>query len=223
MVTIAEIVTRLIARSPFLSEAISDGLVNVSALARRLRPEVEKQLGKTVKEGAIVMAINRMSHGELLYVERDLLAFFRKVNDISVRSNLVDYAFANSDTLMERQVELLQWVGKHPKSFCTFSQGVAETTIVVTDNVADRVEALFQAERRLNKETDLASVTLMLPVENRVLYGVYYYILKELAWNGINLVELISTSNEFSIVVRNEDLQKAFSLLVRLRDRGKGN
>lgn len=221
MITVAEIVARLVARSPFISEALSEGLVNVSALARRLQPEVERQLGKEVREGAIVMAINRMPFGELLYVEKDLHAFFRKVNDISVRSNLIDYAFANSDTLIERQVALLQLVAQHPKGFCTFSQGVAETTIVVTDNMEAEVETLFQTERRLNKETDLASVTLMLPVENRVLYGVYYYILKELAWNGINLVELISTSNEFTIVVRHEDLHKAFSLLVRLRDRGR--
>ncbi len=57
----------------------------------------------------------------------------------------------------------------------------------------------------------------MLPTENRNLYGVYYYILKDLAWQGINLVELISTSNEFTLIVSDEDLDHAFSVIMGLR------
>jgi len=217
MVTVAEIVQRLVAQSPFISEALADGLVNVSALARRWQPEVERQLGKRVQPGAIVMAVNRMPFGELAYVEKDLRHFFSKIGDLSVRSNLVDYAFANSDTLMERQVALLELVGQSPKRFCTFAQGVGETTVIVTDNLATQVEELFQDEKLINKETDLASVTLMLPEENRTLYGVYYYILKQLAWHGINLIELISTSNEFTIVVQNQDVNQAFAILMAMR------
>ncbi len=217
MVTVAEVVQRLVARSPFISEALAGGLINVSALARQWQPEVELLLGKPVKPGAIVMAINRMPFGELTYVEKDLQRFFKKTGDLIVRSNLVDYAFANSDTLMDCQVALLELVGQSPKRFCTFAQGVGETTVIVTDNLAGRVEELFKNEKRINVETDLASVTLLLPEENRSLYGVYYYILKELAWHGINLIELISTSNEFTMVVQNQDVNQAFAILMGMK------
>ncbi len=217
MITVAEVVERLVARSAFVTEALAEGLINVSALARKLRPEVEQELGKAVKEGAIVMAVNRMQRGELVYVDKDLRTFFRRLSDISVRSNLLDYTFANSDTLLRRQARLLEHISAQAKGFFTFSQGVAETTLIINQANEHYVEELFADERLLDKETHLSAITLMLPVENRSLYGVYYYILKELAWNGINLVELISTSNEFTIIVRNVDLDPAFSTLVRLR------
>jgi NTP pyrophosphatase (non-canonical NTP hydrolase) len=45
--SIAQAVDRLISQSPFLEEALTDNLINVSSLARKLRPEVEKMLEKT--------------------------------------------------------------------------------------------------------------------------------------------------------------------------------
>ena len=217
MVTIAEAAGQLVGRSPFIAEALSEGLINVSALARRLQPELEQLLGKPVKEGAIVMAINRMQFGELAFVEKDLRSFFRRLSDISVRSNLLDYTYANTERLMRKQAKLLDHVGRQAKGFFSFSQGIAETTIVINEANGPFLEQLFAGEKLLDKEEDLSSITIILPVENRNLYGVYYYILKDLAWHGINLVELISTSNEFTILVRNEELDQAFSVLIRLK------
>lgn len=217
MIKIADVVEELVRRSPFMTEALAEGLVNVSALARSLQPEVEKALAKPVKTGAIVMAINRMPVGELTHEDRRLRAFFQKLSDMSVRTNLLDYTFRNSDTLLERQAELLDLIRQSPQVFYSFSQGVSETTIVVEDVMEERLEQIFASERLLDKEQDLASITLMLPVENRSLFGLYYYILKDLAWYGINLVELISTSNEFTIIVQQADLDQAFSVLAGLR------
>jgi aspartokinase len=217
VITVAEVVEQLVARSPFISEALSEGLVNVSALARRLQPEVEQRLRKTVKPGAIIMAVNRMSFGALTFAEKDLRRFFRRVSDVSVRSSLLDYTFANSDTLLQKQARLLDVIGQQPRGFYTFSQGIAETTIIVSEAMEAELERLFEGERMLDKEQELSVITLILPEENRTLYGVYYYILKELAWHGINLVELISTSNEFSVVVKDEDLERAFALISSLR------
>jgi len=70
-----------------------------------------------------------------------------------------------------------------------------------------------QLMQNIHQFHTMASISLMLPVENRSLYGIYYYILKDLAWYGINLIELISTSNEFTIIVHQENLEQAFSVL----------
>ncbi len=217
MIKIADVVGGLIQRSPFLEEALQEGLINVSALARQLQPEVERQLGKTVKEGAIVMAIHRLPPTPGHSIDRNLRRFFQQLSDISVRSNLVDYTFRNSETLPGRQALLLGRIDQYPNAFYTFSRGISETTIIATDQLAGAVEELFAEEQLLDKETNLSSITLMLPAENRSLYGIYYYVLKALAWEGINLVELISTSNEFSIILSDADLDRAFAILMQLR------
>jgi aspartokinase len=200
-------------------EALAEGLVNVSSLARKIQPEVEKAIGKPVNNSAIVMAINRMPQSELLHMDKNLRQFFRKMTDISVRSGLLDYTFLNSETLLSKQVELLKAIGEANKVFYSFSQGVSETTIVISESMSKKLEAIFQDEKMLVKEKDLCSISLMLPEGNQGIYGVYYYILKELALQGINLVEMISTSNEYTIVLASRDLDQAFSLLMGLRHR----
>lgn len=217
MITVAEVVQQLIRQSPFVSEALSEGLVNVSALARKLQPDVQELLGKEVKVGAIVMAINRQHFGDVAFVEKNIRRFFKRLSNYSVRSNLVSFTFENSDTLTTRKLELLKIISQNPKIFYTFSQGISETTIIIAKEVETDVERIFAPEKLLTKEEKLSSITLMLPDENRVIYGIYYYILKDLAWYGINLSEVISTTNEFTLIVKDEDLDQTFSILMKLK------
>ena len=219
MIKISSLVEQMVSRSPFLTEALAEGMINISALARKLQAELSQQAGRDIKEGAIVMAIKRMPYGAIVQAEKSLQDFFKKLNDISVRSNLNAYNFQNSPSLMERQARLLDHIRQFPKGFCTFSQGVSETTIIVGEQFESTTESLFKTEQLLNKKIKLSAITLLLPIENRSLYGVYYYILKELAFHGINLIELISTSNEFTIIVIQKDLNQAFKILNDLRNR----
>jgi hypothetical protein len=43
--------------------------------------------------------------------------------------------------------------------------------------------------------------------------GVYYSILKQLAWRAINVVDVVSTYTEFTIVVEHADVDRAFAAL----------
>mgnify|MGYP003424285645 CR=1 FL=1 len=52
--SIGKITEELINRSPFLRESMTENLINISALARKLQPEIEQLMGRPVKEGAIV-------------------------------------------------------------------------------------------------------------------------------------------------------------------------
>ena len=54
-------------------------------------------------------------------------------------------------------------------------------------------------------------------VENTEIAGYYYYILKMIAWEGINIVEILSTTNEFSIILADSDVDRAFSTIQRAR------
>ncbi|MEL7120081.1 MAG: aspartate kinase [Bacteroidota bacterium] len=216
MIKIADLVDQIITRSPFLTEAISEGLINTSALARKIQPEIEARLGKEIKQGAILMAIKRMSFGHLTKAEHALSHFVKQLSDISVRSNLSVYTFYNSNSLMEQQVRLLDIARKFPKSFCTFSQGVSETTIIVSDRFENEMNSFFKNEKRLSKLENISAISLLLPDENRQIYGLYYFILKELAYQGINMVELISTTHEFTIMVEQEDLTLTFAVLNNL-------
>ena len=59
MITISQIVYSIIENKPFLEEGLKKGIINLSALARFIKPDIEKKLQKKVKTGAIIVALDR--------------------------------------------------------------------------------------------------------------------------------------------------------------------
>lgn len=220
MITVAQVVEKFIRKSPFLEEALHDGLINVSSLARKLQPDIEKVLKKEIKQGAIVMAINRLSPSDYLRVHSRIKSFLQSLGDIVVRSGLSDYTFAYSDELTIKQTNLLKKLYHNKDIFCTFSQGVSERTIIISTSFKKEMEQIFKKEKVLSLRENLSSITIRLPHENIEIPGVYYFILKKLAWEGINLVEIISTTHEFTLVVDDKYVDQTFSLLMRLKKEG---
>lgn len=217
MNSIGKITEDLINRSPFLREAMTDDLINISALARKLKPEIEELFGKEVKEGAIVMAIKRMTPGLYHRLNVKITNVMGDLGDFLVRSNLTDYTYENSESLKSKQTELVQEINKDNDSFFTLCKGVTETTFIFSAQHSDTVERIFKTEKLKSNTKDLASITVKLPLINVEIYGIYYYILKHLAWEGINIVEIVSTSNEFTVVVKQDDVDKAFKILMQIK------
>lgn len=220
MISIGKITEEIIGRSPFLREAMTDDLINISSLARKIKPEIEEILEKEVKEGAIVMAIKRMSPGLYHRLNVKISNIISELGDFLVRSNLENYTFENTDSLRLKQADLVQLLNSESDIFYTICRGITETTIICSQNISNRVENLLINERLKSHTKDLASITVKLPSINSEVSGVYYYILKHLAWEGLNIVEVVSTANEFTIIVKQDHVDKAFKVLMQLK-RGK--
>lgn len=217
MQSIGKTTEELINKSPFLREAMTDDLINISALARKLKPELEEIIGKEVKEGAIVMAIKRMTPGLYHKLNIKITNVLGDLGDFLVRSNLTDYTFENSESLKAKQTELIREINKDNDSFFTLCKGVSETTFIISTNQSEVLETIFKTEKLRSHTPDLSSITVKLPKINTEIYDIYYYILKHLAWEGINIVEIMSTSNEFTVVVKQDDVDKAFKILMQIK------
>ncbi|MBO4961216.1 MAG: aspartate kinase [Flavobacteriales bacterium] len=217
MKSVSSVVEELIKQKPYIEEALSQDLINISSLARVLQGEIEATLKKEVREGAIIMAIKRIHPVLQFELENKIQQTIKLLGDITVRSNLVKYTFKNSPTMTVRQSRLLDHMGDEGKDiFYTFSQGVYETTIIISNVVENKVDNYFMSESLISKNTNLASITVRLPAENSGCSGLYYYIFKKVAWEGINLLEVVSTTNEFTLIVTQEDVDKAFSVIKKL-------
>jgi len=213
MKTVSQIVGDLIIRKPFLAELLGDGLINLSSLARQLKQDVELQYMDKVETGTIVMALKRYQNQTHLKSTIKLEKALAQIIDIIVRSKLVDYTFKNSDSLVEKHIKLLKKIANNNEVFYIFVQGVFETNLVVSESLKPEIDKFFINEKRTSFTDKLSSVTLKLPAENTEVTGFYYHILRKIAWEGINIVEVISTTNEFTIVVNDKDVDKAFSVL----------
>ncbi|MFN3555312.1 MAG: aspartate kinase [Bacteroidales bacterium] len=215
--TIAQAVDQMISKLPFLEEALNEELINISSLARKLQPDIEKLLHKPVQAGAIVMAINRRPPKLSFRISKDIREFMRKLGDVIVRSDLRDFTWENSPGLVGCNRQLMEEIGGEKDIFCTISQGVFETTLVVSSSLHQRINEIYSGETLLAQKTNLSSITLRLPESNTEVSGIYYFLLKNLAWSAINICEVISTSNEVTFVVEEKDVHSAFSILMGMK------
>ena len=219
MVSISHVVEDIVKHRPYLSESLAAGIINVSSLARQLQPDVERKLRKEVNTGAIVMALNRLAPYLQVREQVQLNKLLSNMGDIILRSNLCDYTFKNSPTLLDCHIEVLKNLVKNDEIFYTMVQGVFETNLVISDAMETLIDDFFKEELCLFKQGSLSSVTLKLPKGNSMQPGFYYTIMKELSWEGINLTEVISSTNEFTVVVDNSLIDKTFVVLKNIGKR----
>ena len=218
MKTIASVVEHYIKTKPYLSTAMSQGIINLTSLARQIQPEIEETLQKPARSGAIVMALKRISDNLEFLSTHKIVKVLKGIGDITVRSNLVDYSFKISDSLLNAQAQFLAEVNDNPNVFYTSSRGVTESNIIVSSNAAAQLERCFEQEKLIEKTEELSSISIKLPTENVTIPGIYYFIFQRLSWEGVNIFEVISTSNEFTILVGEDQVNVAFKAIKELKD-----
>ena len=217
MKTISSAVNEYIKSKPYLSSALADGIINLTSLARNIHTDIESTMNKSVNQGAIIMALKRVSDDASFMLTKKIVRILKNLGDITVRSSLVDYGFLLSDSLLLTQANLLKEIEYKKDVFYTSSRGVAESNIVVSQNIVPMVDELFKNEICHTKLEDLSSITIKLPSDNVKIPGIYYFIFQRLSWEGVNITEVISTSNEFTILVDEDEVDIAFKVIKNLK------
>jgi len=215
MLTIAEAVAKIIRKSPHLEESLALGIINHSALARLIKPEVERESVKKVQLGAIVVALGRLARRIKMKAGKPREIFVR-TPELILRLNLFEVTYANSETLLIKQRKLAAKLSTRHYALLTFTRGLQETTIIASRELREKILAEFKGEKMISQIARLAGVTVILPKGAALIPGVYSYILKALAWEGINVVEVVSTLNEFTIILEDRNIAAAFSIIKNL-------
>jgi len=212
MILVSDVVADIVKQSPLLEEGLSRGLINVSALARDILPQVEQKTLKNVTEGAIVMALKRLSTE--LTAQHHSAKVFQNMPDMMMRSNLFELTVRNSPTLPAKQPSLAALVASQNNShFLTVTSGVFETTIVASEALRASIEEILGDERIVNEIPNLSSITIRLNDAFLEVPGSIAQILKYIAWEGINIIEVVSTYLELTVILRQNHTERAFAAL----------
>lgn len=199
MITVPEATKKIIERSRYLSEAISKGLINYSSLARYMKPEIEQMLIKEVSVASIMMALKRLE--SQLRPNSNYNKVFIKKPEIILRSNLV-LVTVSSKTVFDFE------------KFVFKNQGLQEASYIITQDIFS--QSKISKEDVLVFVSDLSSLSIKLPDETLRTPGIYYFFLKSLAWEGINIIEFTSTPHELTIILEDKDIERAFSIIKSL-------
>lgn len=215
MITIAQAVENIISRSPFLMEVLYEDVANITGIARKIRPQIEKKLLEEVSEEAVAMALRRfITKQKPPTTDVEIL---KDSKDITVRSNLTEFMFLNSPDIVKIYQEILEKTKNKKDVFFNIIVGHSESIIVVSSEFEKDVEKILINQKQVTKIRDLSSITIKFSGKlTMATPGVYYLVLKALAWNGISVIEVTSIGWELNMLFMNDTVDQAFSVIKSL-------
>ena len=196
MPTVAHIVESEIRKKPFLEEALHRGLINHAALADSLIPTVEKELRTNVTFSAVNMAVRRFA--EKASTNTRKLRLFDDSTDITLKSDLVEIC-------VDKNKSPLPPMHARQGDFLAITQGLHEATIITSKRNKDSVQKQLPRGAIRKVISDLSAVTITLPEHSIEGPGLFYTLSKEFFWENINIIEIISTYTEVTLIVHTDD------------------
>ena len=214
MPTVAHIVKSIIAKKPFIQEALSRGILNNAALAEELTPIIEKELGKKVKFSAVNMAIRRL--GEKLEKTFVIRPKFNKKSDLTIKSDLVAITLYKNDKTENNIKNIYNIISLKEGDLLTITQGLQEIMVLTNRKHRKEMLKLFPKSSVKKVIKSLSSVTIKIPIESIRTIGLFYSVTRALTWDNINIVDIVSTLTEMTFIVDENDTARTFEILKRL-------
>lgn len=215
MIPISKTVQQIVERSPVLREALVHDLINLSGLARYIQPEIEAKFLKPASIGSLVMALQRLrtklrAIPSIQYLQQPIRA------DLSLRSDLGLFWFEYSSGVLKAYQLIAQQLNGKPEVFMSLSCGINEVACVINTKYADTVKQATSGLNMIGYTPNLSAITLRFLFDTIHAPGVYYRILQALAWENVNLIEIMSAANELTLIFDDDTIDSAFAVIKRL-------
>ncbi|MBT4088697.1 MAG: hypothetical protein HOE30_09410, partial [Deltaproteobacteria bacterium] len=214
---VSKIVKSLIWEQPFLLEALNRGIIHFGNLAAELKPKVESELEKTVTESSIVMALRR--YAEEVKGRIEIIPSLQLDCEVTMKTGICDFNIIKTNTLLQRLKSFYELVDLGRGDFLNITIGNREISIAISQKYGDKIENLLKSETILHKQEDLVALTIVFNNDFFHTPGITYQVLQSLAWKNVNLLEIISTLTELTIVIEKKDSIKSYTVLHELIDK----
>jgi len=217
-------VEHLVEKNPYIKYALGEGLINYSALARKLVPELETKLGKKINEESLIVAIKRFADkNSLILKSHDICELIGK-SRLSMQDG-VAYALIRRTpetfSAVDKMFEATDW------DFDEIKTIVGSASHLVVMLKVRRMDTLLENidESDIDEvDNNRALVTIRVPEQAFRMHGVLNEMTFLLAKNGIS-IDLLCMPPEIHFAVSEDDSERTYKLLKELvkecRDRAK--
>jgi aspartokinase len=213
MVTVSHVAQKIVNERIFILEPFSKGIISYVSLAELLQPEIEEELGKKVKTHAIVMALRRYAE-EIKKTHKEIA--FDYSSEIIVKTDICDIAVLRSPTLLTKFKRLYDIVDFEKGDILNIIYGRHEVSVVTNERYLKKSLELLKEEKILNVEKNLVSLTLTFSSDFLHTPGVIFHVVRTIAWENINIFEIVSTNTELTFIVNKKDSIKGYAVLGKL-------
>ena len=207
-VSVPDVVREIITRNRSIYECMKMDVINYTALAVKIQPDVEKQLGTPANLNTIVVAIKRYADS------------FDEKEDISDEPILKNARLSLTDRIMGLEWNMTDFVEQDvSRMFAEAQKAFSDSEFfrfgdsfrILTED-SDSARHLFQS---FPKENDyrpgLAKIKIQISGQNRS--DVLSYVTQILHYNGIEIVDALLSQDGVVLIFKEEDAPRAYEKL----------
>ena len=214
MVTISHVVNKLINDSVYLQEAIGRGIASYGSVAKKLKPNIEEILGKEAAHYAIVAAIRR--HAEKMQLKFKNIKFDKYTCEVNLKTNVIYINVLRSPTLFDKLKRIYDIINFENGDILHIIYGRTSASIVTNERYNKEICDFLYNEKIINSKKNLVSLSLLISKELTETAGVLFQIVRNFAWDDINIIKLITIDLEIIFIVTEKDAVRGYKVLEQL-------
>lgn len=208
--SVPEVVRETITRNRSVFDCLKMDLINYTALALKIQPEVERALGNSINLNTIVVAIKRFADSLEVKeeVEEQLLL---KNARLALTDGIVDIKFSMKDSQNIDPLTILDKFSKITTNYDFFRS--SDTFRFLAEDLDDIREIFDTIPNRENIfSTGLAKIRISIPT-NQNKSDVVSYVAEVLHDNGIELANAFFSQDNIILILNERDSSKAYDVL----------
>jgi aspartokinase len=213
MVTISHVVQKIVDENVYIQESMNQNIISFASLASQLKSDIEEIIGKPVKKHAIEMALRRYSNQIKL---KHKIVSFDYSSDIIMKTKICDIAVLRSPSLLMKLKKLYDIVDFEKNDILNIIQGSSEVIIVTNERYKNKLLEILKDEKILMIEENLVSLTMTFSKDFFYTPGVIFNIIRNVAWENINIYEIVSTNTELTFIIHKKDAIRGYKSLEKL-------
>lgn len=210
LLSVPEAVREIITRNRSIYDCMKMDIINYTALAVKIQPEIEKTLGGPVNLNTVVVAIKR--YADSFEDKKDVKEeSVLKDARLSLTDGIIDIKISASDLKDKNTANLLEKFAQITPDYEFFR--LSDSFRFLTEDLVD-IRRLFESfpDQKNFFSTGLAKIKISIPSEqNRS--DLVSYVAEVLHENGIELVNAFFSQDSISIVLKEKDAARAYEIL----------
>ncbi|MFA6300945.1 MAG: hypothetical protein WC609_01185 [Candidatus Paceibacterota bacterium] len=188
--------------------SLTNGYMNMSSYAHRIRPRVELLTKKQVTITSLVVSLSRLK--KEFKKEKPLIREV-SIKNITTKLPLSEIVYENTEKFMEKFESLHKKIAIAHEDFFIATIGTNEINIIISSNLVTKIMKHLEVKPKITNH-NFAAVAISLSPEHFSIPNTFFSLLSVTARAQINIEELVSTSTELIFVVAEKDFGKTVAL-----------
>jgi len=209
-ISVPEVVREIITRNRSVYDCMKMDLINYTALAVKIQPEIERILGNSVNLNTVVVAIKRYSDSFEIKEEVKEESVLKNAR-LALTDGIMDIKFSIKDSNEIDPMEILDKFSKITNNFEFFR--VSDSFRFLAEDMED-IRQIFSnfSNREDMFSTGLAKIRISIPTSQNQ-SDVVSYVAEVLHTNGIELVNAFFSQDSIVIILNEKNSSRAYDIL----------